>query len=151
MKIIELNIGLSSKTQADLNFVEVLNALTGRGFTLITYRVVTSACKDGEEKCLACKVECPDDWQGQLATLSDKLGQDCIAVVGFIGHSPYDAFVPSLWVEPVAQAAHEPTGDGQTLGSFVTYLRETLIPDLKESGFEATAEDFETLLELTGN
>jgi hypothetical protein len=100
MKIIELNIGLSSKTQASLNYIEVLNALTARGFNLITYRVQTSVCKDGEEKCLAVKCEAPSDWQDQLATLSDKLGQDCIGVVGFIGHSPYDAFVPSLWVEP---------------------------------------------------
>lgn len=33
-----------------------------------------------------------------------------------------------------------------TLDNFKTYLESTLIPDLKETGMEATAEDFETAL-----
>ena len=102
MKLIELNIGLSTPQGGQINFIEVLNALTGRGFVLITYRVVTSQCKDGEEKCLAVKCKAPQDWQEQLASLSDKLGQDCIAVVGFIGHSPYDTFCADLWKSPEA-------------------------------------------------
>ena len=102
MKIIELNIGLSTPQGGKINFVEVLNALNARGFNLITYRLQNSVCKDGVETCLAVKAECPDDWQAQLRLLSDKLGQDCIAVVGFIGHAPYDTFAPSLWVSPNA-------------------------------------------------
>lgn len=31
---------------------------------------------------------------------------------------------------------------------FVDYLTDTLIPDLKESGRDATAEDFETAVEI---
>jgi hypothetical protein len=104
MKIIELNIGLSTPQGGQINFIEILNALTGRGFVLIAYRVQTSICKDGEEKCLAVKCEAPQDWQSQLASLSDKLGQDCIAVVGFIGHAPYDTFCADLWKSPEVEA-----------------------------------------------
>lgn len=149
MKIIELNIGLSSKTREELNFVEVLNALNARGFNLIAYRLHDSVCKDGVERCLAVKCEAPSDWQSQLATLSDKLGQDCIAVVGFIGHSPYDAFVPSLWVEPVPDKIK--TAQTIEANGFIDYLEGILIPDLRESGYEATAEDFETLIQYYKN
>jgi hypothetical protein len=31
---------------------------------------------------------------------------------------------------------------------FVAYLRETLIPDLRTSGFDATADDFEKCVEI---
>jgi hypothetical protein len=102
MKILELNIGLSTPQGGQINFIEVLNALNARGFDLITYRLHDSICKDGVEKCLAVKVKAPDDWQSQLASLSDKWGQDCIAVCGFIGHSPYDAFCADLWKAPEA-------------------------------------------------
>lgn len=150
MKIIELNIGLASKTLGTLNPNEVLNSLTGRGFTLLKYRLVDSVSKDGKETCLAVKAECPNDWQEQLASLSDRLGQDCIALVGFIGHSPYDTFCAPLWVS-TEESPGEPTGDGHTLGSFAHYLRETLIPDLESDGYSATAEDFKEILRLTGN
>lgn len=161
MKIIELNIGLNSKTQGTLNPNEILNALTGRGFTLIKYRVQESQCKDGIEKCLAVKAECPADWQTQLASLSDKLGQDCIALCGFVGHSPYDAFCAELWAAPVAvqlsecqaiQAEHAKRlalVDGwESPEQFTAYLEGALIPDLKESGMEATASDFETAVKF---
>ena len=36
--------------------------------------------------------------------------------------------------------------NGFTKERFEAYLAETLIPDLKEAGMEATAEDFETAL-----
>lgn len=97
MKLIELNIGLHSKTLGKLNYVEILNSLTGRGFEVIKYRIVESTCKDGKELCLAVKSTPPRDWQAQLASLSDNLGQDCISVAGFIGRDPYDTFIPSLW------------------------------------------------------
>jgi hypothetical protein len=100
MKIAELNIGLSSKSLGELNHETVLNELKVCDFRVITSRVVESTSEDGKELCLACKVELPNDWQNSLAYLSDKLGQDCIAVVGFIGHAPYDTFAPSLWVSP---------------------------------------------------
>jgi hypothetical protein len=102
MKLIELNIGLDSKTLGKLNACEVLNALTGRGFECLKYRLAESTSKDGIETCLAWKGRPPIDWQSQIADLSDKLGQDCIAVVCFIGHDPYDAFIPTLWVTPEA-------------------------------------------------
>ena len=160
MKLIEINIGLSSKTLGNLNPNEVLNSLTGRGFNLITYRVQESVCKDGEERCLAVKVEAPEDWQVQLRVLSDRYGQDCIAVVGFIGHSPYDAFVPSLWVEPAKvelspceaiQAKHRAKARGEDADEFIAYLLGTLIPDLQESGWDSTAEDFQTLIDFYRN
>lgn len=34
--------------------------------------------------------------------------------------------------------------NGHTLPQFIAFLNETLIPDLKKSGTEATAEDFES-------
>lgn len=41
----------------------------------------------------------------------------------------------------------EPTVLGvESKESFVNYLRETLIPDLRESGMNATADDFETCI-----
>lgn len=100
MKLIELNIGLSSKALGQLNYIEVINSLTGRGFELINYRVVESVSKDGPEKCLAWKGKPPIDWQNQLASLSDKYGQDCIGIAGFIGHDPYDTFCADLWASP---------------------------------------------------
>lgn len=162
MKIIELNIGLHSKTHGKQNPVEILNALTGRGFVLIKYRVAQSTSEDGEEPCLAVKAQAPSDWQDQIAKLAHKLGQDCIAVCGFIGHNPYDAFVPEYWITPETPEEGDKDTDAYNLAnlarlareaedvdewkreSFVEYLRETLIPDLRESGFDATADDFET-------
>lgn len=161
MKIIELNIGLSSKTQGTLNPNEVLNALTGRGFTLLKYRLQDSVSQDGKETCLAVKAECPNDWQSQLASLSDKLGQDCIAIVGFIGHSPYDTFCAPLWVSPEeedafdslaglhavqAKQAAEEIHNGFTRQEFENYLEFSVIPDSRESGFDGYAEDLETAL-----
>lgn len=150
MKIIEINIGLSSKTLGILNPNEVLNALTGRGFALIKYRLVDSISKDGKETCLTVKTECPDDWQFQLAGLSDKLGQDCVAVVGFIGHSPYDAFCADLWKSPEAEETKEIFNDW-TLESFCAYLKNNIIPDSKASGFDGYAEDLETALHFLEN
>ena len=148
MKIIELNIGLSTPNGGKINPNEVLNALTGRGFNLITYRLQESTCKDGVETCLAVKTNAPDDWQSQLASLSDKLGQDCIAVVGFIGHSPYDAFIPSLWVTPEKTAQDE--FNGYTKAEFIAYLPQ-IITDSRESGFDSYAEDLETALHFLKN
>lgn len=31
---------------------------------------------------------------------------------------------------------------------FVAYLKQTLVPDLRSSGYEATADDFDTAVEL---
>jgi hypothetical protein len=102
MKIIELNIGLESKTLGKLNACEVLNSLTGRGFECIKYRLAESESKDGLETCLAWKGTPPEDWQVQLRVLSDRYGQDCIAVACFIGHDPYDTFCAELWKSPEA-------------------------------------------------
>jgi len=100
MRIIELNIGLSSKTHGAINYIKVLNSLTGRGFETLKYRIVESVSNDGKELCMAWKGKAPADWQEQLASLSDKYGQDCIAVCGFIGHDPYDCFLPECWKTP---------------------------------------------------
>lgn len=35
-----------------------------------------------------------------------------------------------------------------TREEFIDYLRETLIPDLRESGRDCTADDFETAIEF---
>jgi hypothetical protein len=100
MKIAELNIGLSSKTLGEIKPFEALRDLQIAGFKIITHRTQDSVSNDGKETCLAVKVECPDGWQERLASVSDALGQDCIAVVGFIGKSPYDTFCADLWVSP---------------------------------------------------
>lgn len=36
---------------------------------------------------------------------------------------------------------------GKTMEQFIDWLEEVLIPDLKESGFTCTAEDFETCID----
>lgn len=101
MKNIELNFGLSSKTHGTINPIEVLNALTGAGFTLLAYRVVPSTCEDGGEDCLAVRAGAPADWQTQLDTLAVRWGQDCIAVALFAGPAPYNAFAAEYWKAPV--------------------------------------------------
>jgi hypothetical protein len=146
MKIIELNIGLSSKKLGTLNPNVVLNSLTGRGFECIKHRLVESVCKDGEETCLAWKGKAPADWQAQLADLSERLGQDCIAVCGFIGQSPYDTFCADLWVSPEAPEAPEAQFNGFTRQEFLGYLEFCIIPDSRLSGFDAYADDLETAL-----
>jgi hypothetical protein len=124
MKIIELNIGLSTPQGGQLNFIEVLNALNARGFDLITYRLHDSICKDGVEKCLAVKLTPPADWQSQLASLSNKFGQDCIAVVGFIGHAPYDTFCADLWKSPENPKLGK-WGDNPHAKDTITFPKET--------------------------
>jgi hypothetical protein len=150
MKIIELNIGLSSKTLGNLSPCVVLNALTGRGFECVKYRLVESTSKDGAEKCLAWKGKPPGDWQAQLADLSDAFGQDCVAVTCFVGHDPYDCFCADLWVstespEPKARFS------GFTRKEFVNYLEFCIIPDSRESGFDSYADDLETALHFLRN
>ena len=48
----------------------------------------------------------------------------------------------------VTQQQNEPTIDGFTKRDFIDYLRNTLIPDLRESGRDATADDFETAIKF---
>ena len=36
----------------------------------------------------------------------------------------------------------------QTQDEFIAYLQRTLIPDLRESGKDATAEDFDTIIDF---
>jgi hypothetical protein len=100
MKIAELNIGLSSKSLGKLNPETVLNELRVCDFRIIASRVAESESIDGKEQCLTVKVELPENWQRDIAYLADKLGQDCIAVCGFIGQAPYDTFCAGLWVSP---------------------------------------------------
>lgn len=99
MKIAELNIGLNSKNRKRPETPEtVLNELRIHGFRVITARVVASSSLDGAEDCLACKTELPENWQSSLTHIANLLGQDCIAVVGFVGHAPYDNFCADLWI-----------------------------------------------------
>lgn len=84
----------------NLNWIECLNALTGRGFVVLSYRLVESVSNDGPETCLAVKAECPEGWQTHLASLAEKWGQDCIAIAGFIGPAPYDTFCAEYWKTP---------------------------------------------------
>lgn len=39
-------------------------------------------------------------------------------------------------------------GEMQTVESFVEYLQTTLIPDLRESGRDATADDFDDCIQI---
>lgn len=103
MKIAELNIGLRSKSLGEITPETVLSLLKAERFNIITFRLQESVSLDGNEICLACKVILPDDWQAKLAIIADYLGQDCIAVVGFIGARPYDNFNGLLWVPGNAQ------------------------------------------------
>lgn len=100
MKIAELNIGLSSKSLGEIPEYVALNWLHTYGFKVIAKRTQESVSADGKELCLACKVELPENWQAKLASVASELGQDCIAVVGFIGCAPYDTFAPEVWVSP---------------------------------------------------
>lgn len=138
MKIIELNIGLTSKALGQLNYIEVLNALTGRGFECIKYRLVESVSQDGPETCLAYKGKAPADWQDQLASLSDNYGQDCIAIAGFIGQSPYDAFCADLWVSSDGDSVaglHDLRNKPETISDCARLLdRETFIFSGVENG-----------------
>jgi hypothetical protein len=105
MKRIELNIGLHSKTHGILNPIAILNALTGRGFVIIHYRVAQSTCEDGQEPCLAVRVGWPntrplDNVIVELNRLAIDYGQDCIALTGFAGPAPYESFDPQYWITP---------------------------------------------------
>ena len=144
MKNIELNIGLSSKTLGTINPIEVLNALTGAGFTLLAYRVVPSACADGGEDCLAVQATAPREWEAQLDALAVRYGQDCIAVTLFAGPAPYKSFVAKYWKTSVPVPSEMP----EATRNYITWLEECLIPDLEESGREATADDFRTCIEM---
>ena len=122
MKIAELNIGLSSKRLGEITPETALNELYVHDFRVISSRIVKSVSEDGVENCLACKVELPNGWQENLVHVSNELGQDCIAVAGFIGQSPYDTFCAELWQSP------------------------EVIPDSYASGFDGYASDLETAL-----
>lgn len=98
MKTLEINIGLNSKEFGVIHHETALNKLRIQGFQIIAYRLQESTCDDGDETCLAARVGLPEDWQGGLASLADKLGQDCIAIAGFAGARPYASFDASLWV-----------------------------------------------------
>lgn len=97
---IELNIGLHSKKLGNQNPIEMINALTGRGFEIVAYRVAQAICDDGQEPCLAVRGYAPDDWQAQVYSLAEKYGQDCIAVSLFVGPSTYSSFDASRWITP---------------------------------------------------
>ena len=129
MKIAEINIGLSSKSLGEISEVQALYELNYFDFRVIQSRIVESTSEDGKELCLACKVELPEHWQAKLASVAENLGQDCIAVAGFIGRAPYDTFAPELWVSPE---------DGIN-------LIEGLKADLVDA--EARAKDFERQLD----
>lgn len=142
---LELNIGLESKTLGTLNPCQVLDALTGAGFALITYRIIPSDCKDGAEDCLAVIAEAPADALSQLDALAKRYGQECIAFAGFAGPLPYDAFDKECWKEPVP-IAREAVKPNLKAFQFIGWLESTLIPDLRADGFEGTPDDFETLI-----
>lgn len=146
MKTLEINIGLSSKELGVINPETALNELRVQGFEIIVYRLQESTCEDGAETCLVARVGLPEDWQTGLAFIADKLGQECIAVAGFIGADPYESFDPSLWVTP--EAKPERTVNGWTLSQFKDYLRDVIIPDSQQSGFTGYAEDLETALQF---
>lgn len=141
---LELNIGLSSKTLGELNPVAIVNALTGRGFHTLKFKVVESTCEDGKELCLAVQTLAPNDWQDQITDLAKSLGQDCIACALFLGSDPYEEFDERLWKTP--HERENITVDGFTLAEFKNYLKNTIIPDSENSGFEGYARDLTTAL-----
>jgi len=108
MKKIEINIGLSSKPLGELNPIKIVNALTGRGFHVLAYRVAPSSSEDGPELCLACRVAvrdtCPwDNVIRDLNKLAVDYGQACIAFTGFAGPDSYETFDPKYWITPEAK------------------------------------------------
>lgn len=100
MKTIALNIGLHSKTQGQLNPIAILNALTGRGFHVLNYRVAQSTCEDGAEPCLAVRCKANVGFHAELENLAEDYGQDCIAFAGFAGPACYATFYSQYWISP---------------------------------------------------
>lgn len=98
MKIAELNIGLSSKSLGGIEPETALQCLKVWNFRIISYRIAESEAEGEKELCLACKVILPDyHWQSALLKVCEDLGQNCIALAGFIGHDPYDTFISKHW------------------------------------------------------
>jgi len=52
----------------------------------------------------------------------------------------------SVWVETYKLDSFKITERGQTKEEFTAYLKGTLIPDLRDGGRDATADDFATCL-----
>lgn len=97
MKLAEINIGLTSKTLGEISEEQAFIPLTAYGFEIIAYRIAESVAAGEKELCLAVKVVLPERWQEKLSEVAEILGQDCIAVVGFIGCAPYDTFIRKHW------------------------------------------------------
>ncbi len=96
---IKLNIGLESMTLGKVNFILVINALTGAGFILQDWHVMPSSCEDGAEDCLVWEGLAPQDWPIQLHGIAVRFGQSCIAwkASGFSGEKPYAEFNDEDW------------------------------------------------------
>jgi hypothetical protein len=109
MKTAELNIGLSSNIIGEISPRTVERALNYHGFTVIESRLAESEAEGETELCFACKVELPENWQEELFEVSLTLGQNCIAVAGFIGRKPYDAFIARHWISPDKEEPEENT------------------------------------------
>lgn len=147
-----LNIGLSRNDGRENSAESIGHALRDRGFIVTASRIVDSEWQGKPETTLACDVlpalplchvSCRQAVKIQVERLAEELGQDCIATVWPEGHGELvpaiGEFDPSLF-HPVI------TTEREEAESFITWLQDTLIPDLKESGTVETAKDFETLI-----
>jgi len=146
MKTIHLNIGLNITGSTDkLTLAEIQIALASHGFVITRSRVAQSST----ERTLCCS--CATDSlinTFRIHNLAVALQQEAIAWIdeNGTGHvtgplaAGWGAFNPSEFLPVV-----EPN---PALEQFKAYLRDTIIPDSIESGFDGYAEDLQTALDF---
>lgn len=164
MKTITLNIGLETLQGNTLEVDCALSAIAACGVSIDSSHVVTGTWKGKEEQTLVIRGRTNNQQIAEcLALAAVILCQDCIAATIGNLYGPnlngYD-FDPELFhsdklVESTADYDYLSALPSKPIDNqaeeFISYLRETLIPDLYESGYEATADDFETLIRHYAN
>ncbi len=147
MKTITLNIGLNTNDGETVPLHFAFLTLCSR-FEIYHSRVDTS----GEEDCIVAIVENEGNRTSDLLhEICQLLKQDCIAVFDgengeLIGPNAakWGQFREEFFVP--FDAPKETEVNGFLRENFIHYLRETIIPDSKEAGFEGYASDLETAL-----
>jgi len=113
------------------------------GHTFDTLEVHTVVSINGDLEALSHGDEIPEQ------------GVYCYSLYGHLPNHGVDCIGDFKTFEDACEIAvnlggreQEPIVNGFTKDKFVGYLENTLIPDLKESGMDATAEDFETAVKF---
>lgn len=162
--LITLNIGLTTTTQTRVDIHHALCAIAACGVSITASAVVNGEWNGKPEPCLFVQGFVADPhgvtFRAQLFLASRLLSQHCIAIY-FDGRGELVGDNPEKWEFNPALFHFHPEGRAASQGipaevidgwrnadQFTTFLRETLIPDLKASGYIATAEDFETAIKF---